>query len=41
MVEVLLDKGARMDYVGGQLYKRQDHGKVSQVKKCGLTQNIR
>ena len=32
MVEVLLDKGAGMDYVGGQFYKRQDHGKVSQSR---------
>ena len=30
MVEVLLDNGAGMDYVGGQFYKRGDHGKVSQ-----------
>jgi ankyrin repeat protein/GTPase SAR1 family protein len=27
MVKVLLDEEARMDYVGGQFYKRQDHGK--------------
>ena len=30
MVKVLLDEEARMDYVGGQFSKRQDHGRVSQ-----------
>ena len=30
MVELLLERGATMDYVGGYFYKRRYHGKVSE-----------